>query len=34
VQGLLDAAGEISGKGAFGYVDHIVSSPDLVKYRG
>src|SRR5829696_3341181 len=34
VQGLRDAAGEISGKGTFGYVDRIVSTPDFVKYLG
>jgi 2-methylisocitrate lyase-like PEP mutase family enzyme len=34
VQGLLDAAGEISGKGTFDYVERSVSTPDFVKYLG
>ena len=32
MQGLLDAASEISGKGTFGYVERIVSTPELIKY--
>jgi 2-methylisocitrate lyase-like PEP mutase family enzyme len=32
MQGLLEAAGEISGKGTFDYVARIVSTPDFVKY--
>ena len=32
MQGLLDAASEISGKGTFGYVERIVSTPEFVRY--
>ena len=32
VQGLLDAAGEISSKGTFDYVERLVSTPDFAKY--
>ena len=34
VQGLFDAAGEISGKGTFDYVERIASTPDFAKYLG
>ena len=32
VQGLLDAATEIRGKGTFGYVERTVTTPELGKY--
>ena len=32
MQGLLDAASEISGQGTFGYVERIVSTPEFAKY--
>ena len=32
MSGLLDAASEVKDKGTFGYVDSVISTPDLNAY--